>query len=111
MKTPISRRRFLTTSALLPFAATAGLSSAHAAYAPYAVNWQIKETMQSNLKSPRVDLMKLVTIIRKSGYRGYVPIETLAMGRKDYDPHAEVTKMLTDLRAALAATEPAPARS
>lgn len=72
--------------------------------APYAVNWQIKETMQSTTKSPRVDLKKLVSIIRQSGYRGYVPIETLSMGRKDYDPAAEVTKMLTDLRSALAAT-------
>lgn len=72
--------------------------------APYAVNWQIKETMQSTTKSPRVDLKKLVSIIRQSGYRGYVPIETLSMGRKDYDPYAEVTKMLTDLRSALAAT-------
>ena len=70
--------------------------------APYAVNWQIKETMQSTLKSPRVDMAKLVTIIRQSGYRGYVPIETLSMGRKDYDPYAEVTKMLHDLTAALA---------
>lgn len=72
--------------------------------APYAVNWQIKETMQSTLKSPRVDLSKLVKIIRQSGYRGYVPIETLSMGRKDYDPAAEVTKLLTELRAALAAS-------
>lgn len=70
--------------------------------APYAVNWQIKETMQSTLKSPRVDLQRLVAIIRQSGYRGYVPIETLAMGRKDYDPYAEVTKMFADLRRALA---------
>ena len=72
--------------------------------APYAVNWQIKETMQSTLKSPRVDFKKLVAIIRQSGYRGYVPIETLSMGRKDYDPAAEVTKMLADLRTALAAS-------
>lgn len=73
-----------------------------AVMAPYAVNWQIKETMQSTVKSPKVDLKKLVAIIRQSGYRGYVPIETLSMGRKDYDPHAEVAKMLVDLRAALA---------
>ena len=73
-----------------------------AVMAPYAVNWQIKETMQSTLKSPRVDMKKLVAILRQSGYRGYVPIETLSMGRKDYDPHAEVAKMLVDLRAALA---------
>jgi sugar phosphate isomerase/epimerase len=70
--------------------------------APYAVNWQIKETMQSTLKSPRVDLKRLVAIIRDSGYRGYIPVETLSMGRKDYDPAAEVSKLLTDLRAALA---------
>lgn len=76
-----------------------------AVMAPYAVNWQIKETMQSTTKSPRVDLKKLVTIIRQSGYRGYVPIETLSMGRKDYDPQAEVVTMLRDLQSAIAATE------
>lgn len=76
-----------------------------ATMAPYAVNWQIKETMQSTVASPRVDLPRLVRIIRDSGYRGYVPIETLSMGRKDYNPYAEVTRMLTELRAALAATE------
>ncbi len=70
--------------------------------APYAVNWQIKETMQSSLKSPRVDLPRLVKILRASGYRGYIPIETLAMGRKDYDPYAEVAKLHADLRVALA---------
>lgn len=70
--------------------------------APYAVNWQIKETMQSTLKSPRVDLSRLVKIIRASGYRGYIPIETLAMGRKDYDPYAEVAKLHAELRTALA---------
>ena len=77
-------------------------ASGAALMAPYAVNWQIKETMQSTVKSPKVDLKKLVAILRQAGYRGYVPIETLSMGRKDYDPHAEVTKMLVDLRAALA---------
>jgi hypothetical protein len=42
-----------------------------------------------------------VKIIRESRYRGYVPIETLRMGRKDYDPRAEVTKMVNALRAAI----------
>jgi sugar phosphate isomerase/epimerase len=72
--------------------------------APYAVNWQIKETLQSSVDSPRVDMTRFVTLVRRSGYRGYVPIETLSMGRKDYDPYAEVTRMLADLRAAIAAT-------
>lgn len=76
-----------------------------AVMAPHAVNWQIKETMQSSVDSPRIDMNRLVTIIRRSGYRGYVPIETLSMGRKGYDPYVEVTRMLTDLRAALAGTE------
>jgi hypothetical protein len=34
--------------------------------------------------------------------RGFVPIETLAMGRKDYDPAAEVVKVLAAMRAAIA---------
>lgn len=72
--------------------------------APYAVNWQIKETMRSEVDSPKVDMKRLVTLIRKSGYRGYIPIETLSMRRKDYDSYFEVTKMLRDLQAALAAT-------
>jgi len=70
---------------------------------PYALNWQIKETLGSSTKSPRTDFGKLVRIIHDGGYRGYVPIETLAMGRKDYDPAAEVTKVLGELRLAIAA--------
>jgi len=66
--------------------------------APYAVNWQIKETLGSSTDSPRTDMKRLVTIIWKSGYRGYVPIETLSMERKDYDSYVAVPKLLTELR-------------
>lgn len=69
---------------------------------PYAVNWQIKETLGSSLKSPFTDFNKLAKIIHDGGYRGFVPIETLAMGRKDYDPAAEVVKVLTAMREAIA---------
>ena len=72
--------------------------------APYAVNWQIKETIHSRLASPRTDFKKLIPIIRQSGYRGYLPIETLTMGRKDYDPYREVTQLLAEMREALAPT-------
>ncbi len=72
--------------------------------APYAVNWQIKETLGSTLESPLVDMKRLITIIRKSGYRGYLPIETLSMKRPNYNPHAEVTKILLQLREAIEAT-------
>ena len=70
---------------------------------PYAVNWQIKERMQSRTDSPRTDFKKLVKVICDGGYRGYVPIETLAMGRTDYDPFVETTKALGELRSAIAA--------
>jgi sugar phosphate isomerase/epimerase len=70
--------------------------------APYAVNWQIKETIHSRVDSPRTDFKKLVSIIRKAGYRGYLPIETLSMHRKVYDPAEEVTKVHAELRAAIA---------
>ncbi|AOS43079.1 Xylose isomerase-like TIM barrel [Lacunisphaera limnophila] len=72
--------------------------------APHAVNWQIKETLQSTTTSPRIDMRRLVGIIRASGYRGYVPIETLRMGRADYDSFVEIPRMLAELRAAIAAT-------
>jgi len=71
--------------------------------APYAVNWQIKETIGSSMKTPRTDFKKLAQIIHDSGYRGYVPIETLSMRRKDYDPAAEVIRLLAELRAGIAA--------
>ncbi len=69
--------------------------------APYAVNWQIKETMGSTTDSPRVDMKKLIRIIHQSGYRGYLPIETLSMKRQDYDTAIEAAKMLTELRLAI----------
>ena len=72
---------------------------------PYAVNWQIKENLRSRVDSPRVDLKKLVKVIRTGAYRGYLPIETLAMGRSNYDPHTAVTGLLAELRAALANPE------
>lgn len=73
--------------------------------APYAVNWQIKETTRSEATSPKTDMLKLVTIIRKSGYRGYVPLETLAMRRPGYDAYVEVKKLLAEFRSAVAATQ------
>jgi sugar phosphate isomerase/epimerase len=73
--------------------------------APYAVNWQIKETTGSLADSPRTDLKRLLTIIRQSGYRGYLPIETLSMRRPGYDSFVEVPKMLNELRAAIATTD------
>jgi len=70
---------------------------------PHAVNWQIKETLGSSVKSPPTDFRRLVKVIRDGGYRGFLPIETLAMGRKDYDPFREVERVLVAMRDAIGA--------
>lgn len=74
--------------------------------APRALNWQIKETLHSTRTSPAIDLGKLVALIRASGYRGYLPIETLSMGRRDYDPYQAVRTIHANLRQALREDRP-----
>jgi hypothetical protein len=51
-------------------------------------------------------LKKLIGVIRKAGYRGYLPIETLSPrgGGGNYDPYVVVPKFLKELRDAIAAT-------
>ena len=72
--------------------------------APYAVNWQIKQR-QVNGKSDRLtDLTKLIGIVRASGYRGYLPIETFAAPNEVYDPFVDVPSFLKQVRAAIAQT-------
>jgi sugar phosphate isomerase/epimerase len=73
---------------------------------PYAVTWQIKELIGTPADSPRVDMVRLMRIIRSSGYRGYLPIETLSSGRKDYNGFEAASGMLVQLRDAMSATEP-----
>ncbi len=69
---------------------------------PKAVNWQVKELL-SDRKGGKIDMDKLVGIIRASNYRGYVPIETLPMlGKEDeYDAYTKVPELLGALRKAL----------
>jgi sugar phosphate isomerase/epimerase len=76
--------------------------------APYAVNWQIKQSplgVEAEDASP-TDLKKLLRVIRDSGYRGYLPIETLSPrgAGNGYDPYKVVPKFLTELRQAIAQT-------
>jgi sugar phosphate isomerase/epimerase len=72
--------------------------------APYAVNWQIKQSPFGEDSSIPTDLLKLVKIIRASNYRGYLPIETLSPKGKVYDPYTVVPAFLTQLRDAIAQT-------
>jgi sugar phosphate isomerase/epimerase len=66
--------------------------------APYAINWQVKENIFIGADQVKVDLKKLVGIIRGVGYRGYLPIETLGAG----DPKEKVPAFLKLVREALA---------
>lgn len=75
-----------------------------AAVAPYAVNWQIKQSPIGAGSEVHTDLRKLLTIIRKAGYQGYLPIETLSARGQSYDPFDVVPKFLTELRQAIDAT-------
>lgn len=69
---------------------------------PHAVNWQVKDLLQDR-NGGEIDLAKLVSIIRRSNYRGYIPIETLPIpGKEDeYDAHTRVPQLLAALRKAL----------
>ena len=72
--------------------------------APFAVNWQIKESPFGAGHAVRTDLPRLLTLIRLAGYRGYLPIETLSAAGAEYDPFKVVPAFLAELRVAIAAT-------
>lgn len=66
---------------------------------PWAVNWQLKESLFVNGTEQKTDLAKLMKIIAGSGYRGYLPLETLGEG----DPRVKVPRFLDEIRSALKA--------
>jgi sugar phosphate isomerase/epimerase len=66
--------------------------------APHAYTWQLKEQVYRKGVAEDVDVGKMVRILRESGYRGYVPLETLGPG----DPRPKVRAFLDRVRHALA---------
>lgn len=66
--------------------------------APYVYTWQIKENVFRKGKEEKTDLKKIVTILRETGYRGYIPLETLGPG----DPKVKIARFLQEARQALA---------
>ncbi|QEC68320.1 sugar phosphate isomerase/epimerase [Panacibacter ginsenosidivorans] len=68
---------------------------------PYAVNWQIKESVFGLGNEVPTDFKRLVKIIKDGGYKGYLPIETLLVKGKPYDPFTLVPQMLQQLTAAI----------
>jgi sugar phosphate isomerase/epimerase len=68
---------------------------------PYAVNWQVKESPFGKESEIRTDLARLMKIIKRSGYRGYLPIETLSVQGRPYDPYTLVPAFLEEVRTAV----------
>jgi sugar phosphate isomerase/epimerase len=73
-----------------------------AAVIPWSVNWQLKESVFGNTSEVKTDFKRIMKIIKESGYRGYLPVETLKLsGRaKPYDPFTLVPSMISEIRAA-----------
>lgn len=63
---------------------------------PYAVSWQLKETVWNGESEVPTDFDRVRTIIEKVGFSGYLPIETLGPG----DPKEKVNKLLGSVREA-----------
>ncbi|WP_341226128.1 sugar phosphate isomerase/epimerase family protein [uncultured Arcticibacterium sp.] len=63
----------------------------------YAVNWQIKEKIFVNGQEMDTDIPKLLDVIKKSCYKGYIPIETLGDG----DVGQKVTALMEKIRKSL----------
>lgn len=68
---------------------------------PYTVNWQVKESVFGIGSPVRTDFNRLSQIINKSGYRGYLPVETLAVKGVPYNPYELVPQMIKELEDAL----------
>lgn len=80
---------------------------------PYAVNFQVKESPFGVLSRIRIDMPRLIRIVNNSGYRGYLPIETLGdkvmKGQpkpefpfRPYEPEKLVPALLKELKNAIA---------
>lgn len=60
----------------------------------YAVNWQIKEKIFVKNVEMDTDMAQLMDVIKKSCYKGYIPIETLGAG----DPHDKIKKLMAEIK-------------
>ena len=71
---------------------------------PYAVNFQLKESPFGPRSAVKTDLMRFMKIVNDSGYRGYIPIETLEIKGEPrplpdipYNPYTLVPAFLMDV--------------
>ncbi len=66
--------------------------------APHACTWQIKQSVYRRGVEEKTNLRRIASILRESGYRGYLPLETLGAG----DPVEKLRRWLGEVREALA---------
>jgi sugar phosphate isomerase/epimerase len=66
--------------------------------APFAYTWQFKEQVYRKGVAEETSVAKIMQILRDSGYRGYIPLETLGTG----DPRPKLRAFLDRVRTALA---------
>jgi sugar phosphate isomerase/epimerase len=60
---------------------------------PYAVTWQVKELIWVDGKRVKTDFPRLMQLIHKGAYRGYLPLETLGEG----DPYQKVRALYREV--------------
>ena len=72
-----------------------------AAVVQYAINWQVKESAFGIGNEIPTDYKRLITIIKDGGYHGFLPVETLLVRGKTYDPFVLVPQMINDLNKAI----------
>ena len=60
----------------------------------HAISWQLKEMVYINDKQFDTDYTKIIDIVRKCGFKGYLPLETLGEG----DPKVKVEALLKKVR-------------
>ena len=62
---------------------------------PYAVTWQVKELVRTETGFEPLDIKRLIDLLRKYDYRGFLPLETLGEG----DPELKVEALYRNVAA------------
>ena len=68
---------------------------------PYVINWQIKESVKGKENMVPIDLKRIMKMVRKVGYSGYLSIETLSVPGRPYDPYTLVPEFIRKVREAI----------
>jgi sugar phosphate isomerase/epimerase len=63
----------------------------------HAISWQLKEKVFVNDTQEETDYIKIIDIVRKCGYRGFLPLETLGEG----DPYAKVEALYNKVKSVI----------